>query len=95
MTENDRTASPEAGPTDDSPVVHGWRPTWPIGRPDDFVADLTDGGWVRLRRLAAATGPAAWEWTIGGRHVSDTGRADTHEAAEAAVRQRLAAAPSI
>lgn len=43
-----------------------WRPTWPFGGADDFVADLPRDGWARVRRIAAGPHAEEWRWSIDG-----------------------------
>jgi hypothetical protein len=66
-----------------------WRLTWPVGPADDFVADLPDAGWTRLKRVDDHLGHHIWHWTIGGRASPAAGSAETREAAEETLRRRL------
>lgn len=66
-----------------------WRPTWPFGPADDFVADLPGGGWTRLEQVADPSGRCRWHWAVGGRGPVATGWAEARDAAEAALRRRL------
>ncbi len=69
-----------------------WRPTWPVGPADDFVADLPDIGWARLKQVDDHLGHRVWQWIIGGRASPEAGSAEAREMAEDALRRRLRAA---
>jgi len=66
-----------------------WRPTWPIGDHDDFVSDLSDGGWARLKLARDGLGHGRWHWTIAGRGPRESGWAASREAGEAALSRHL------
>lgn len=84
--------SPDA-PTAAAPIV--WRPTWPFGPADDFVADLPGSGWTRLMSIEDPDGHRRWQWIIGGGAPADSGSAEARDTAERDLRRRLAVAGAI
>lgn len=62
-----------------------WRPTWPFGCDDDFVADLPERGWARVRRIMAGPHADEWRWSIESAGERGTGWEEGCDAAMAAV----------
>ena len=93
MAASDPTSRSDTAEARPPSRAFAWRPTWPMGQPDDLVTDPAHGGWARMKRTGEFFGPSAWEWTIGGRPSSRTGRAGSREAAEEALPSHLKAAP--
>jgi len=63
-----------------------WRPTWPKGARDDFVADAPDGaGYARVRRVAGPVETPRWLWSLDWKAVRRDGVAGDFDAAVSSV----------